>query len=89
MTHNLTIHLPVPVPAIKTISRWRVFLALFNPRAHFTTCTELQHQLYRETEVLSKLSTDAFCHELNRNFQRATAQRFANINPRDKADGLA
>ncbi len=24
MTNILTIHLPVPVPAIKTISRWRV-----------------------------------------------------------------
>jgi hypothetical protein len=50
VTEILTIHLPVPVPAIKTISRWRVFLALFNPRAHFTTCEELKHQLYRETE---------------------------------------
>jgi hypothetical protein len=38
MTDILTIHLPVPVPVIKTISRWRVFLAVFNPRAHFTTC---------------------------------------------------
>jgi len=50
MTDILTIHLPVPVPVIKTIPRWRVFLALFNPRTHFTTCAELQHQLYRETE---------------------------------------
>ena len=50
MTDILTIHLPVPVPTIKTIPRWKVFLALFNPRAHFTTCTELNHQLYRETE---------------------------------------
>ena len=40
MTDILTIHLPVPVPAIKTIPRCRVFLALFNPRAHFTTCEE-------------------------------------------------
>jgi len=51
MTDILTINLPVPVPAIKTISRWRVFLALFDPRSHFTTCEELQHQLVRETET--------------------------------------
>ena len=50
MTDILTIHLPVPVPVIKTLPRWRVFLALFNPRAHFTTCEELKHQLYSETE---------------------------------------
>lgn len=54
MNDILTIHLPVPVPAIKTISRWRVFLSLFNPRAHFTTCTELRHELYRETEATGR-----------------------------------
>jgi hypothetical protein len=54
----LTIKLPVPVPAIKTIPRWRVFLALFNPRAHFTTCTELKHQLCRETEATARFHAD-------------------------------
>jgi len=54
MTDILTIHLPVPVPSVKTISRWRVFLALFNPRAHFTTCEELQHQLQKEVEATAR-----------------------------------
>jgi hypothetical protein len=58
MTDILTIHLPVPVPVIKTISRWRVFLALFNPHAHFTTCSELQHQLCRETEATALIHAD-------------------------------
>jgi hypothetical protein len=58
MTDILTIHLPVPVPAIKTISRWRVFLALFNPRAHFTTRQELRHQLCRDTEALANFHID-------------------------------
>jgi hypothetical protein len=41
MTDILTIHLPVPVPAIKTISRWRVFLALFNPRFSYRVTIQM------------------------------------------------
>lgn len=52
--HILTIKVPVPVPAIKTFSRWRVFLALFDPRSHFTTCDTLKYQLHRETEVTTR-----------------------------------
>jgi hypothetical protein len=70
MTDILTIHLPVPVPAIKTISRWRVFLALFNPRAHFTTCTELRHQLCRETEALAQLQARQVFYDLSDEFTR-------------------
>ena len=66
MTDILTIRLPVPVPVIKTIPRWRVFLALFNPRAHFTTCTELKHQLCRETETAARLHADNLCRENRR-----------------------
>jgi hypothetical protein len=53
MTEILTIKLPVPVPSIKTISRWKVFLSLFNPHTHFTTCEELRYQLVRETERIA------------------------------------
>lgn len=62
MSDILTIHLPVPVPAIKTISRWKVFLALFNLRAHFTTCAELRHQLCRDTEATANLHADTLRH---------------------------
>lgn len=55
----LTIKVPVPVPEIKLYSRWRVFLALFDRRAHFTTCDTLQHQLYRETEAITRLNVKA------------------------------
>jgi hypothetical protein len=34
----LTVKVPVPIPEINTFSRWRVFLALFDPKSHFTTC---------------------------------------------------
>jgi len=70
MTDILTIHLPVPVPVIKTISRWRVFLALFNPRAHFTTCTELKHQLCRETEATARLQANQVFRNLSEEFSK-------------------
>lgn len=54
----LTIKVPVPVPEIKSFSRWRVFLALFDPKAHFTTCDTLRCQLARETEVTARRIAD-------------------------------
>lgn len=54
----LTIKVPVPVPEIKRFSRWQVFLALFDPKAHFTTCTSLQSKLYVETERTARHMVD-------------------------------
>jgi hypothetical protein len=56
----LTVKVPVPVPEIKQFSRWQVFKALFNPRAHFTTCESLKHQLTRETEVTTKHALEGY-----------------------------
>jgi hypothetical protein len=69
MTDILTLHLPVPVPAIKTISRWRVFLALFDRGTHFTTCTELQHQLWSETETLARFHANRPVRSLPEEFR--------------------
>ena len=68
MTDILTISLPVPVPAIKTIPRWRVFLSLFNPRAHFTTCAELRYQLSVETEATGRLQANQVFRNLTEEF---------------------
>jgi hypothetical protein len=54
----LTIKVPVPVPEIKTYSRWRVFLALFDRKAHFTTCDTLRYQLAQETELMTRKLID-------------------------------
>lgn len=54
----LTIKVPVPVPEIKTYSRWQVFLALFDRNAHFTTCDTLRHQLHRETQLTTQSMVD-------------------------------
>lgn len=54
----LTIKVPVPVPEIKTYSRWQVFLALFDRRSHFTTCDTLRHQLAVETERSTRAMLD-------------------------------
>ena len=70
MTDILTIHLPVPVPAIKTISRWRVFLSLFNPRAHFTTCEELRHQLCREVEATARMQANQRIRNFTEEFSK-------------------
>ncbi len=58
MDSILTIKVPVPVPEIKRFSRWRVFLALFDRNAHFTTCDTLRHQLARETEVTTRQTVE-------------------------------
>lgn len=58
--HILTVKVPVPVPEIKTFSRWRVFLALFDRKAHFTTCDTLQYQLHREMEITTKNTVYSF-----------------------------
>lgn len=55
-----TVVIPVPVPQIKQFSRWRVFCALFNPKAHFTTCDTLVHQCYTETAQYSNRMIDRF-----------------------------
>jgi len=68
ITDILTLHLPVPVPVIKTISRWKVFLALLNPRAHFTTCTELRHQICREVEATGRLQANQVFRNLSEEF---------------------
>jgi hypothetical protein len=75
MSDILTIHLAVPVPAIKTIPRWKVFLALFDPRAHFTTCAELRHQLCRETEATARLQAS----QLFRNLTKSNHQVFSDL----------
>jgi len=49
----LVLRVPVPVPEIRSFSRWQVFLALFNPKAQFTTCERLQHRLVAETEMMA------------------------------------
>jgi hypothetical protein len=54
----LMVEIPVPVPEIKMYSRWRVFLSLFNPKAHFTTCDTLQHQLRMETKIFATESME-------------------------------
>jgi hypothetical protein len=69
MTDILTIDLPVPVPVIKTISRWRVFLALFNPRAHFTTCEELRQQIANETQPTLRLYADNVLRAVKEEFR--------------------
>jgi len=56
----LHVKVAVPVPEIKTFSRWRVFVALFNPRSHFTTCETLQYQLRREIEALATSAITRF-----------------------------
>jgi hypothetical protein len=59
MIHDiLTIKVPIPVPEIKTYSRWQVFLALFDRRSHFTTCDTLLHQLALETELTTQHMLD-------------------------------
>lgn len=52
----LTIKVPVPVPQIKKFSRWQVFLALFDPKTHFTTCETLHIALHTETERTAQLA---------------------------------
>ena len=49
--HILKISLPVPVPEIKRFSRWQVLKALFDRKAHFTTCEALQLHLHNETKA--------------------------------------
>lgn len=61
----LVLKVPVPVPQIKRFSRWQMFLALFNPKAHFTTCDTLQHQLHMETENWTKSALQRYKHSDN------------------------
>lgn len=69
MTNILTINVPVPVPAIKTFSRWRMFFSLFNPHAHFTTCEALNYQIEREAEASYKVGLNASLNELRKSLK--------------------
>lgn len=52
------ISVPIPVPELHSLPRWRVFVSLFNPKMSFHTCKSLKIQLHKETQGLANLYAD-------------------------------
>lgn len=56
--HIVRITLPVPIPELHTLPRWRVFISLFNRKALFVTCDSLKIQLHKETLGMANFYAD-------------------------------